>query len=71
MKDDLIAKASTTIEAPLRTVWNALVDPQAIREYMFGTNVASDWTEGSPITWKGEWEGKPREPTPRRIGMGC
>jgi uncharacterized protein YndB with AHSA1/START domain len=28
---------------------------------MFGTNVASDWKEGSPIVWKGEWKGKAYE----------
>jgi hypothetical protein len=25
---------------------------------MSGTDVVSEWKEGSPITWKGEWEGK-------------
>jgi uncharacterized protein YndB with AHSA1/START domain len=25
---------------------------------MFGAKVASDWMEGSPITWEGEWEGR-------------
>ena len=42
-------------------MWDALIDPAKIHEYMFGTNVTSDWKEGSPITWKGEWEGKPYE----------
>lgn len=28
---------------------------------MFGADVASEWCEGSPITWTGEWEGKPYE----------
>jgi uncharacterized protein YndB with AHSA1/START domain len=28
---------------------------------MFGTTVVSDWQEGSPITWEGEWKGKPYE----------
>jgi uncharacterized protein YndB with AHSA1/START domain len=28
---------------------------------MFGTNVVSDWKEGSPIVWKGEWQGKKYE----------
>ncbi len=28
---------------------------------MFGTNVVSDWQEGSPIVWKGEWQGKSYE----------
>jgi uncharacterized protein YndB with AHSA1/START domain len=49
MEQDLIAKALVTIDAPLAKVWAALVDPKAIREYMFGTNVVTDWREGSPI----------------------
>ena len=30
---------------------------------MFGTDVVSDWKEGSSIVWKGEWEGKVYEDT--------
>ena len=26
---------------------------------MFGAELETDWAEGSPITWSGEWEGKP------------
>ena len=58
---DHVAKASATIDAPAAKVWDALVDPAAIHEYMFGTNVASDWKEGGAITWKGEWQGKAYE----------
>lgn len=58
---DRIAKASTTIDAPATKVWDALVSPASIKEYMFGTNVSSDWTEGSAITWQGEWQGKAYE----------
>ncbi len=57
----LIAKANTSISAPPDRVWDALVNPQMIKQYMFGTNVVSDWKVGSPITWKGEWEGKKYE----------
>ena len=53
-----IAKAETSIAASTERVWKALTDPDMIRKYMFGTNVTSDWKEGSTITWKGEWEGK-------------
>jgi len=55
---DQIAKAAVTIDAPAARVWQALVDPDAIRQYMFGTEVVSTWKKGSPITWEGEWEGK-------------
>ncbi len=58
MNNDLIARASTTIKAPGDQVWDALVNPDAIRQYMFGTHVVSDWHLGSPIVWKGEWQGK-------------
>jgi len=61
MAADLIAKASSTIDAPAEKVWNALVTPAAIKQYMFGTTVSSAWREGSPISWKGEWQGKPYE----------
>jgi uncharacterized protein YndB with AHSA1/START domain len=63
MDRPLVARASATIDAPVARVWDALVDPEAIRRYMFGTTVVSDWTEGSPIVWKGEWKGKAYEDT--------
>jgi uncharacterized protein YndB with AHSA1/START domain len=61
MKNTLIAQAHITISAPIAKVWDALVNPAMIKQYMFGTNAVSDWKEGSPIVWKGEWEGKPYE----------
>src|SRR5690242_4971014 len=57
----MLAKAYTTINAPPAKVWDALVTPATIKKYMFGTDVTSDWKEGSKITWKGEWEGKSYE----------
>lgn len=61
MKSTLIAQAHITISASIANVWDALVNPDMIKQYMFGTNAVSDWKEGSPIVWKGEWEGKPYE----------
>jgi uncharacterized protein YndB with AHSA1/START domain len=61
MTQTLIAQASTVINRPATDVWRALVTPASVKEYMFGTNVQSEWKEGSPITWKGEWEGKAYE----------
>ena len=56
--DDHVAKVSMVIDAPKEEVWEALTDPHSIRQYMFGTKVTTDWQEGSPITWEGEWEGR-------------
>jgi uncharacterized protein YndB with AHSA1/START domain len=61
MEKDLIARASVTINASSEEVWDALVNPEAIKQYMFGTNVVADWREGSPITWQGEWQGRAYE----------
>ena len=57
----LMAKTSITITAPVTEVWQALVNPKMIKQYMFGTNVVTDWKEGSPIVWQGEWQGKAYE----------
>ena len=57
----LIAKESISINAPVGKVWDALTKPEVIKQYMFGTNVISDWKQGSPIVWKGEWQGKKYE----------
>jgi uncharacterized protein YndB with AHSA1/START domain len=61
MPKNLIARTWLSIAAPAARVWDALVNPQLIKQYMFGTTVVSDWQQGSPITWKGEWKGKPYE----------
>ena len=58
---NLTARAATTINAPIDRVWDALIDPKTIKKYMFGSNVTSDFKEGSPITFKGEWQGKAYE----------
>jgi uncharacterized protein YndB with AHSA1/START domain len=57
-EQDHVAKVSTVIDAPKEEIWKALTDPASISRYTFGTKVATDWTEGSPITWEGEWEGQ-------------
>jgi len=58
MRTNLVAESAITIDAPIAKVWAALVTPDAIKQFMFGANVASDWKEGSAIVWKGEWQGK-------------
>ena len=57
----MVAKVSIQINAPIDRVWDALVNPEMVKQYMWGTNVVSDWHEGSPIFWRGEWQGMPYE----------
>jgi uncharacterized protein YndB with AHSA1/START domain len=61
MNKGFLAKATTVINASAAQVWNALTDPELIKQYLFGTQVITDWKVGSPITYKGVWEGKPYE----------
>jgi uncharacterized protein YndB with AHSA1/START domain len=56
-----VAKAETEISASPAQVWEALTDPEQIEKFMFGSRVETDWQPGSPIVWKGEWEGKAYE----------
>jgi uncharacterized protein YndB with AHSA1/START domain len=45
---------STTIAATPDKVWKALT-----RKEMMGAKVETDWQVGHPITFSGEWKGKP------------
>ena len=56
-----VATASTDIDAAPDVVWHVLTSPEEVKKYMFGTTVESDWTPGSSIVWRGEYEGKPYE----------
>jgi len=61
MNKTYIARTSITINAPASKVWEALTKPDLIKQYLFGTEVTTDWQVGSPVTYKGIWEGKPYE----------
>jgi uncharacterized protein YndB with AHSA1/START domain len=61
MTQNFVAEKQISIHAPAESVWRALTDPALVKQYMYGTNLQTDWKVGSPITWKGEWEGKPYE----------
>lgn len=69
MERKLVAHASVTIDASRARVWDALVTPSSIKQYMFGTDVVTDWEEGGPIAWRGEWQGRAYED--RGIVLKC
>jgi len=54
----LEVKNTITINAPATKVWNALVNPEETRKYMFGCETVSDWKPGSSLLWRGSYEGK-------------
>lgn len=55
---NLSLKTAISVNAPAAKVWRALIDPDIVKKYFFGTNVESAWQKGSPILFSGEWEGK-------------
>lgn len=61
MKGQYTATATITINATVGQVWEALTDPAIIKQYLFDTEVTTDWKKGSPIIYKGEWEGETYE----------
>ncbi|MCU1434900.1 MAG: ATPase [Pseudarthrobacter sp.] len=61
MKGNFVATSTVTINTPASRVWEVITDPDAVKEFMFGADLNTDWTVGEPILWRGEWEGKPYE----------
>jgi uncharacterized protein YndB with AHSA1/START domain len=61
MKSNITGKVSIDINASASEVWEALTTPEIIKKYFFNTNAVSDWKEGSPLIFRGEWEGKQYE----------
>ena len=57
-KNPLIAQATITVNASSVKVWEALTNPDLVRQYLFGTTVKTNWQVGSPIIYEGQWEGK-------------
>src|SRR3984885_15308858 len=57
MSQPLIVENTITFRAPAARVWNALTNPAETKKYMFGCEALSDWKEGSPLIWKGNFNG--------------
>ena len=55
------ASASVVVDAPRQRVWEALTDPELVRQYFMGAEVITDWQVGHPIAFKGTWKDKPFE----------
>ena len=61
MKSNIKGTVKAHINTSPSKVWEALTTPELIKKYFFNTNASSDWKVGSPITFRGEWEGKTYE----------
>jgi uncharacterized protein YndB with AHSA1/START domain len=57
MTEPLIVKNSIQINASGARVWEVLTNPEETKKYMFGCETVSDWRVGSPLLWKGTFDG--------------
>ncbi len=67
-ENDLKVKVSVRVKASTSEVWEALTNPEMIKQYLFGTETVTDppageagWKVGSRIIFRGMWEGKQYE----------
>jgi len=58
MSAKLEVKNEIIINASQSKVWDALTKPEQTKKYMFGCETVSDWKVGSPLLWRGSYEGK-------------
>lgn len=56
--EKLIVQNSILIKADAGKVWDALVNPEQTKKYMFGCKTVSDWKIGSSLLWQGMYEGE-------------
>jgi uncharacterized protein YndB with AHSA1/START domain len=61
MENKLTLRKSIELNASVAKVWEALTTPELVKQYFFGTEITTDWKKGSPIFYRGIWEGKPYE----------
>ena len=54
----LIITNRININASIAVVWNALINPEQTKKYMFGCETVSDWKIGSSLIWRMDYEGK-------------
>ncbi|MEI8133851.1 MAG: SRPBCC domain-containing protein [bacterium] len=52
---------SIIIRATPAEVWDAIINPEKVKQYLFGTDMSADWRVGGKITYKGSWDGKEYE----------
>jgi uncharacterized protein YndB with AHSA1/START domain len=55
------SRADIVVDASPEDVWAILTSSEKFGEVMFGSTITTDWKVGGPITYSGQWQGKPFE----------
>ena len=51
-----VNSSTVRIEVPVDQVWNALVSPDLVKQWQYGSELITDWQVGSPIRFRTRWE---------------
>lgn len=58
MNKNLIASNNINIQSTPEKVWDVLTNPEQIKEYLFGTEVLTNWNIGNSIIFQGDYNGQ-------------
>ncbi|RZJ65102.1 MAG: ATPase [Flavobacterium sp.] len=52
----ITSRSTVLINAPKQNVWNALTQPELVKQWQFGSDVLTDWKVGSQIRFQTKWQ---------------
>jgi len=50
--------STIVLYAPIQKVWNALTQPDLVKQWQYGSDLITDWIVGNEIRFRNEWEGQ-------------
>ena len=50
--------STVRIKAEPKKVWDALTNPELVKEWQYGSDLITDWVIGNDIKFETKWEGK-------------
>jgi uncharacterized protein YndB with AHSA1/START domain len=50
--------STIVLNASKEKVWNALTQPELVKQWQYGSDLITDWKIGSKIRFRNEWEGQ-------------
>jgi uncharacterized protein YndB with AHSA1/START domain len=50
--------STVNLNAPINKIWDVLTKPELVKQWQFGSDLLTDWKEGSDIRFRTEWKGQ-------------
>ncbi|KFF07538.1 SRPBCC family protein [Flavobacterium reichenbachii] len=50
--------STIVLNAPVQKVWNALTQPELVKQWQYGSELLTDWKIDHEIRFRNEWEGQ-------------